>query len=634
MKIIILIILIITCNLRSKDNVSVYINPSMNYNIHSANFTNFEGISNYSYSEYGLNQSFTPNFNIGLNYKFKEKKFNLISDYSLELGLLNNSVILYREELLGNFIKEDTFYPIYSEVPIDNSINYININNIFWFDFNLPIKLGANLRLAYSISNNFSQQENALGSNEYTFENGQRTREEYEGEIPNFNKINAMLGVVIKYDIQLNRNYSISPNLSYNYALMPIASDLKWSYSNINFGIAVNYKFTEPEPKPVIPPKPPVSPTLPLPEEPKELELVFKINLTSNGSKLENNDNIILNYHHQKIQEKYSILPIIYFEENSSDLLQSNGNELFELAHNSLIENITKYLQSNVKVSITLSTGKFTLVDKELFENRINKIKDLLTNGGINQNRINFKLNQVEELNFRYEELKREEDKVSFIFDDKSNELVKFTYFENDYYTLQSDVTLDYKIEYTFNEEIISSVIYNEKPKVFSERDFSYKLNNGIELDFDNKELTAYSNPLSIRSNTMADTLKLNLDYKETSSEIITNKIDNENKSRYILGYFNFDEDKFNSIDDEVLELVKSAIANNKQITIIPMTDNIGDSLYNKELARKRGNSALNLFETNSKQNINIELNTNSFFDNKHPYGRTLNRSVIIEISN
>lgn len=634
MKLITFLFLTITFNLISKDNISIYLNPSLNYNIHSANFTNYEGISTYSYSEYGNNTSLTPNFNLGLNYKFENKIFNFISDYSVELGLLNKSVILKRQELLGNFIKEDTFYPIYSEVPIDNSLNYLNINNIFWFDFTLPIKIGANLRLNYAISSKFQQQENALGNNEYTFENNQRTREEYEGEISNYNNINAMLGLVLKYDFNINSNYSISPNLSYNYGLLPLASGLNWTYSNVNFGIAVNFRFTEPEPTPIIPPKSPITPALPLPEKPKEIEVMYKLSATSNSKVLNNYDNIKINYHHKKVEEKYSILPIIYFEENSSELLRSSGNELFELAHNSLLDNITKYLTTNENVKITLASGKFENTEKELFEQRVNKLKNILIQNGISEARISTKLNLTDKLSFRYDELKREEDKIYFLFDNKSNELIKFTYFENNIYTLSDDIIINYNINYNLEGDVISSVVFDNKSKLYSDREFEYKIENGYELDLSLNKITAYSNPLSIKSNPLSDTLTLNISYTKTSEEVIVNKIENQNKSRFILGYFNFDEDKFNSIDNEVLEIVKKAITSSKQISIIPMTDNIGDESYNKELARKRGNAALNLL--NSKQNeiIKVEFNTNSFFDNNHPYGRTLNRSVIIEITN
>ncbi len=634
MKFITFLFLTITFNLISKDNISVYINPSLNYNVHNANFSNFEGISNYTYSEYGKNTSLSPNFNIGLNYKFENKIFNFISDYSLELGLLNKSVILNRQELLGNFIKEDTFYPIYSEVPIDNSLNYLNINNIFWFDFNLPIKIGANLRINYAISNKFKQEENALGNNEYTFENNQRTREVYEGKIPNYNILNAMLGVNLKYDYKINSNYSISPNVSYNYGLLPLVSDLNWTYSNVTFGIAINYNFTEPEPTPIIPPKSPITPQLPLPEKPKEIEVSYKLYAKLDNKNLSHNDNIKMNYHHKKIEEKYSILPIIYFEENSSELLRSSGNELFELAHNSLLDNITKFLNTNDKVKITLASGKFEINEKELFEQRVNKLKNILIQNGISETRISTKLNQADKLTFRYDELKREEDKIYFLFDNKSNELVKFTYFENNLYTLTEDIIINYQVNYNLEGDIVSSIVFDNKSKLYSERKFEYKINNGYELDTAFNTITAYSNPLSIKTNPLNDTLNLNISFNKISEEVIINKIENQNKSRFILGYFNFDQDKFNSIDNEVFEIVRKAITTSKEIIIIPMTDNIGDESYNKELARKRGTAALNLL--NSKQNelIKVELDTNSFFDNNHPYGRTLNRSVIIEITN
>ena len=75
---IIIVFLLFSIHLISKDNYSIILNPSLNYNIHSPNFTNFEGISNYTSSKYNNTSSVTPSISFLLNYKYDNKIFNLI----------------------------------------------------------------------------------------------------------------------------------------------------------------------------------------------------------------------------------------------------------------------------------------------------------------------------------------------------------------------------------------------------------------------------------------------------------------------------------------------------------------------------------------------------------------------------
>jgi len=632
MKLLIFSIFILSfINLNSKDKFSIYFSPSLNFNSHYTDFTNLEGISNYNYSKYDGASNLNPAFSFGFNNKFENNLFGIFSEYSLELSYSNNSVVLNRKELLGNFIKESEYYPIYSEVPLDASLSFLSVNNFIWLDAKLPVDLGFNLNLAYSIGNDFTQVENALGKNEFTFENGLREREQYSGEIPNYNKFNVNVGANVKYDIELTGKYTISPILSYNIALLPLVSDLDWSFSNISLGVRLNYNLIDAPIVAPIPPKDPILPKLKEPEAPKEIELFFYLSAEHKGKGIKDNDTVDIQYNSVRTLEKYSILPIIYFEQNSDELLHSSGNELFELAHNSLIENIINNLKSNPNSKVLINTGKFIAKDKNIVEKRINKIKSFISDENIDLSRVKINYNEVEKLEFRYDELKSEEDKLIFTFDNSNDNLLEFTYFENNSLYLADNYTFNFKVNYSLNDDVISSVSYHYKNKLFQEREFEYTLNKGLDINTLNDELLATSSVTSIRTNTLNDRLLVHINYVLNEEKVISNKIEDENKSRYILGYFNFDDTKFNALDNKIIAVIKSALQSNKKVVIIPMTDNIGDIEYNKILAKKRAEEALKLINSNNS-NLSVRYDTNSFFDNDHPYGRTLNRSVIVEI--
>ena len=617
--------LTISTQIYPKDNLSYFFSTGLNYNVHNADFTNLPKVSNYEYSKYGTYSNIKYNLGVGLNYKFENKLLDFFDSYSLSLNYNDYSALLNRKELLGNFIKENEYYTIYSEVPLDASLGAIGLKNNFWVNivdnFDLGLILGAN----FIVNNSYSQKEVALNDKEYTFENGTNTREEYNGEIPELNSLLFNFGGEIRYNYLVNQDYSISPSLAYNYYLPSLVSGVDWALSSVNFNLALNYHPV----KKVELPKP-IEPEPILPEKPKEIVLHYYIDAFLNGNKIEKNSTINIDYRSVTEKEEYSILPIIYFQKSSSNLLNQSTSGLFELAINSLLENIASNIKKNNIEKVIIKTGKFVKADRQLFDERINKVLAMFEDLGIKKDIFKVEYNEVENLNYRYEELRQEEDKLSFSFAQKGQDLIAFTYFENTQNFLTSDNNILFKVNYNLDEAIVNSLKYKSN-LLNNDREYNFKLEKDEKIDDFPASLTYFSNPISIRTNNLADTFNINLTYNKIDSQYVTNKIEG-NKYRFILGYFDFDSYSFAAVDNNVLNFVKSSVSSKKKVKIIPMTDNIGEAVYNLELAKKRANSALNLLSLD-KAACEIDLSNKQFFSNQHPYGRTLNRSVIIEIS-
>lgn len=621
----ILSLFFITGILFSKDNTSYFLSGGLNYNIHSANFTNLPNVSNYSYSEYGLNSNITYNLGLGLNYKFNENMFKIFNEYSLSLNYNSFSILLNRQELLGNFIKENEYYPIYSEVPLDVQLGAISLKNNFWFDLGLPIDVSLIIGANYIVSNEFTQKEKAIDNNqEYTFENGLDTREEYNGKIENINSILLNVGSEVRYNYQLNENISLNPTVSFNQYFPTLVKDINWGLSSIMFNLALTYRPIEKievvkpiEPKPIIP------------EKPKEIVLHYYIDAYHNKSKLEKNQIVDIKYNTHVEKEQYSILPIIYFEKNSNNILSNKTSGLFELAINSLVDNIVNEIKQKDIKKVYLKTGKFIDEDKVLFEQRIQSIISIFEEKGINPDIFEIEYNLVSNLNFRYQELASEEDKIIISFDKQKLNLINFTYFEKESLSYAQNNEFKFKINYNLNEDIVNNLYFNIN-NINNSRECELTLSENQNFSEFTNQITLYSNPLSIKSNNLSDSFNVKLNYILNEKTEVLNKLENES-IRFILGYFDFDSYEFAAIDREVLNFVKQALNENASIKIIPMTDNIGSESYNQELAKKRANTAINLLNID-KNKINIDLSNNHFFSNEHPYGRTLNRSVIIEI--
>ena len=105
----------------------------------------------------------------------------------------------------------------------------------------------------------------------------------------------------------------------------------------------------------------------------------------------------------------------------------------------------------------------------------------------------------------------------------------------------------------------------------------------------------------------------------------------NKSEEQFILAYTDFDESKLNSIDQKVLGKAKQAVKDGKQVTIFASTDNLGNQEYNRALAERRANSAKQIIGT-GKGTVNIVYPDSYLFSNSHPYGRMLNRAIVIRI--
>ncbi len=103
------------------------------------------------------------------------------------------------------------------------------------------------------------------------------------------------------------------------------------------------------------------------------------------------------------------------------------------------------------------------------------------------------------------------------------------------------------------------------------------------------------------------------------------------NKSVFTIGFFEFDSEEIYGVDNNLKSEIKNALAKDKKITLIALTDNLGVDYYNEKLALRRADAALKELGLN-KENVEIKVKEGGLYNNSNPYGRMLNRSVIIEI--
>jgi outer membrane protein OmpA-like peptidoglycan-associated protein len=177
---------------------------------------------------------------------------------------------------------------------------------------------------------------------------------------------------------------------------------------------------------------------------------------------------------------------------------------------------------------------------------------------------------------------------------------------------------------------------------------------NSYTTDFDYKK--EYNN-LKIENNNNA---KFNL--KKTifiKKEIETNRTINENTNNntnekfneYLLALSNFDSDDISVLNQNVLDLATAALINDKKVEITGMNDQIGSVERNASLSKNRAIKGQNLIQKNIEKylkkdnknsttkdlqkisnNIQIINFDDFYFSNENPYGRTLNRGIMVKI--
>jgi len=131
--------------------------------------------------------------------------------------------------------------------------------------------------------------------------------------------------------------------------------------------------------------------------------------------------------------------------------------------------------------------------------------------------------------------------------------------------------------------------------------------------------------------------LTLNIKSEFQIDGVFKNVISDKEESNYVqqvlLAYCEFDKADLNAINKNAVNLIKEKYKEGCIIEIIPLFDFLGSDEHNLALAYARANSALKLLGL-KKHNVQITIPKAFFFSNEMPFGRMLNRAVIVRIKN
>lgn len=589
-----------------------------------------------------------------------------INDFNLKFGVNLGKVVSasfsqYEEAIRPNdFVFENNERIIDKfEGDITNEDNLfigLNFGGIYNFINSENYKLGAEAKISYGITDlyknlNWKIFNTFLGLN-FSYNLTQPKQPEPIKEEPK---------VEIKEVIVYNpKSYSINPKLNNYYSII---------YDNDNFNDSFNKnEFTNIKDK-----------------------------------EINTGDTIKIHTIENRYISTYSLKPVIYYEpDNTNPIIKLETNKGVKIdTYENIINQIGDLTKTQNIKTIKLITYRNNEQPEELINQRVGELKEKLTNkditANINSKNLNFEIvnKVIDKSKFKNDELIEENNKIEIVVDNLdfvSYELVKKV--ENISPKLQLNSILSvntelpdfnfnnysYSINYALNSSELNFNIV-EDAKIIK---YNYDVDNFFKNDLINQK-SGTINILKLDfsyNNQYLDSIisnKGNYNTKKVSYLIVEKKVNNfeniENNvseisentdnrnvnnvnqnengsySEYLLALTEFDSDKINLINNDVLNKVLTAVINGKKVELLGMNDQIGTAERNTTLSKNRALNAKKLVENevrksrnkNADKQIEIDKIMNNltigklddfYFKNDNPYGRTLNRGILVKIFN
>ncbi len=652
MKIKILLLLLLSTYITYSDPYTDYIlkaGASLNGNIYSSDFNQIGTFRNccpkYE-SAFGL----APNVFAGAEYRNLFNLFGYDMSYSFTLGYNDISARYNVEQYIGNLIGEDNYQKILVEHNLDITLPLLSNEHAIWFnpvsELPLGIKFGVNLGIP--LAKSFDQRELLKEPNDATFPDGSREFNATNNQIPDVSALFFAVGVGARYQVAKFDEFDLFANVNFNYGINNTTSNLDWKIHQLSLGVTLHYNIPKSAPpRPPVPPAPPIAePVAPVlaikPEISLETEFDYK--------KVSSGDTLKVTINRYEYNTYLSLLPVIVFERNSQKILSSsfpinNGNSLYSYnlesyAINDIAEKypqlVSNYIKSNPGTRLHIVSESMD-EDKSIVNERLENTTQKLIQAGVDKSIITAEIRMSEKKKDTNPALLEESRRVIFEFSSGGR-------------LIEALVNTEYKFD-NFNKVFNVKPIFKAEPNALLSGKTIFNNSNEVALKEGVNQVVLASNMFKSQNDADANVFEIfaqindgensadaNAKFFLTSEEKLISSYYNLNRNftegdieEYILGYMDFDKTEFSSVNNFALDRIRAKAAEGRAIELIPLTDNIGTTEYNKDLASKRAKAAINLIGDNFKKYSTIMPDT-PIFDNGSPYGRMMNRSVIVRI--
>lgn len=618
-----------------------FFNAGLNYNMHTTDIKGFSGTENCCDGFTGGN-FLDPTFGFGMELAIGNLLFDMPSSYVLQLNYNGLSSEYTEERFRGYKINEFDKQPVMVEHQLNPTIKLFSISNSVYTELLSGFSVGLGADIGLVMTSDYTQNELALSPNNFTFSNGSREINTGKGKINEMNSLLLSVFAGIRYDIFNFDDWTIRPEAKFNYFPGSVLDGKDLFVSQLSGSLSFVYNITTPEPKAPAPPPQP---------EPKEIEIIeepitpappyINVNLRLidyNGLEVTDGSTISVPLTIYETKQEYALKPVVFFDSADYNYkkynIESFTNSDFDV-QTEMINSIARKMREDKTLTLTLSTYDLGDEPKHTAQERLNNIEQKLKEDGVDLSKVKTKIVKIDR-EYKYSELKEEYRKVEFALSDNS-ELIKSIYeinsridFNNMTFTPKTTINSS-KDEY-YQE---MNLYINDDVKNTENQDFNFTIDKNYTTHFEKNETlkVEYIASAEVAGIYSSDNVSFNLKPTIKNVNQTINTVSNGSKvtEQHILAYTEFDKSSLESIDSDVLKLVKQAIEQNRRVTIYASTDDLGNEEYNRALAERRAKAVINLIGKESK-NLNVVYPKEYLFSNEHPYGRMLNRAIVVRI--
>lgn len=658
----------------------------MNYNLHSADFQNYPNIPDCCSKYTGGN---AVGLALGLVYIYP-------FDESLGLRVIatyDDFSSLFEETNAGGNVVQgqngNAFTGTYiSRFTGDNSLSAVSFNFAPYYKVD-DLYLNLGLKSSYLLSATADIKEEISSPGDIVFASGpdsnRRIRGERSFDIENTNNFQFFINPSIAYKFPISKKIDAFPEIGYNIAITNVIDN--WKANHLFAGVSMTYKLVKEKPLPIIRDTLIYRDTIykeiaglkeiktKLVDEDfneEEIEYSDRIFVSSTISEYYETD-IPFDYNFQVdligsildnpkiiIEELesfnfYSILPQVFFEVNSSELisgyqlsnspvLDSNQITSSYVASTKVLDIIGQRMVKNSQAKITLTgcNDGEEARGLDLSEERALEVKSYLTKvWGIDSERILIQKRNLPAFACRNdsEEAKQENRRVE-ISSESPVILSPFIIREIEVESNPPRVDLRPELKEFYTKDGIQykiSISQDGNPiRYWKATDEST-----LEWIITEEPMPRLDAPVTISVIANDKYGKESVLQKEINVEQLTIKKKRQNRIKdqiiekfTVLGYVCNDY-RLNQGQRDILGRAKSEIQKDSQLRFEVFTDKTGDYSYNKNLANSRLETVLEDLNKNKDQ-VQFTINEpgNTPFENDTPIGRSLSRAVEITIIN
>ncbi len=543
------------------------------------------------------------------------------------------------------------------QVGITPSVQWYPVDNVF-------VRVGMNV--ARALQSSYTTSEALITPSNVLFENNLRTRNVSEGNISSLSALFASAQVTLGYEFPLSVDgaYSITPLVMYSYGLNNITSTQEqWKTNVVSVGLQWSFASLYYPPPPPPPPLPelknvPVAPVVAVtkPIELKAPKRALNVGVTSKTIDTKGNEVQADKLEIYEIVQvtTHPLLNYVFFDSTQSMLhqryvaLDSSQTLLFDFkqfnnvgtmeTYSQILNIIGKRLRDTPKANITLTGCNADIYSElnaiELSKARAQRIAEYLQNvWGITKERIIVQARDLPEKPSRNTVLDGADEDRRVEFSSNIADIVKPIITYDTIYTTANGVQSivihpDVKSEagvlswrVTVKQKGTIKKIYQGSGEMPSS--FVYL------LDEDSKLVPRVSAPLDIEVVVTDNDGTTSMARSQSIQVQITKRTDLQ-RELYNLILFDFGQSSITGINRATVDFIKTRIQDKNSVMIEGLTDRVGETDINKQLALRRAQSVATILGI-PDQNIK-GTGASELYSNDLPEGRFYCRTVKILI--